>query len=136
MSHKYDDLISQPHHTSSKRPRMPTHDRAAQFAPFAALTGYQEVIGETSRLTTEKVELGDDMKEELNQKLQQLSDILDQQPAVILTYFQPDGRKEGGTYWTVTGAVRAIRLNPDRLIMLDGTEILFSCIRTLNILKP
>lgn len=58
MSHKYDDLISQPHHTSSKRPRMPTHDRAAQFAPFAALTGYQEVIGETSRLTTEKVELG------------------------------------------------------------------------------
>ena len=132
MSHKYDDLISQPHHTSSKRPRMPTHDRAAQFAPFAALTGYQEVIGETSRLTTEKVELGDDLKEELNQKLQQLSDMLDQQPAVTLTYFQPDERKEGGTYQAITGIIQKIDGSHGIITFANGIIIPISDVFSLS----
>lgn len=120
---KYDDLLHLPHHVSSTHPRMSLHDRAAQFKPFAALTGYEAVIRETGRLTDARAELDESAKAELDWRLQLLSGLLPQQPEVSVTYFQPDERKDGGAYRTVTGTVRKIDEADAVLVMDDGTAI-------------
>ena len=117
---EYREIIDLPHHVSKTRPQMPMSDRAAQFAPFAALTGYDSAIKETGRLTDERIELGE---EALDLKYQLLMEALDEAPEVTITYFQPDERKAGGKYLTATGAVKKVDDFARRITMQDGTKI-------------
>lgn len=121
--HRYDDVINRQHPTSKKHPRMSNMNRAAQFAPFAALTGYEESIAETARLTDRRIELSEYEIEELNAKLNFIQDHIKEHPKVTVTYFQPDDRKEGGTYVTVTGKVRKIDEVNRVIIFENGTEV-------------
>ena len=105
---KYDDIINLPHHVSSTRKPMTMYNRAAQFAPFAALTGYDDAIKETSRLTDKKIEISDELKNELNQKIKFISDNIKLKPKVTITYFVSDNKKSGGVYKTISGNVRRI----------------------------
>ena len=108
MKTPYDDIIHLPHHVSQNHPQMPMLDRAAQFAPFAALTGYEAAVGETARLTAERRELDPQEAEELNRRLSELVARLPDHPEVTVEYFVPDNRKAGGAYVTMTGRVRHI----------------------------
>ena len=108
MADNYNDIINLPHHVSATRPQMSMMDRAAQFSPFAALTGYDAAIKETGRLTDEKIELGEEELSILNMKFQLLMDSLDEEPEVHITYFKPDDRKAGGAYLTASGTVKKI----------------------------
>ena len=123
MNKKYAVIAGLPHHVSQVHPQMSMEDRAAQFSPFAALTGYGDVILETQRLTDEKVELDEEALALLNEKYQMLMSRMDEQPVVQITYFQPDERKEGGSYVTVTGVVRRVDDVMRKITMQDGNEI-------------
>ncbi|MHB8963485.1 MAG: YolD-like family protein [Saccharofermentanales bacterium] len=119
----YDDIIHLPHHTSPSRPHMSAHDRAAQFSPFAALTGYGAAITETGRLTDKKVDLDEYSKADLNEKLSKIQDQMDEQIETVITYFQPDRMKTGGAYITATGHVKKIDTFEQTLVMQDGSKI-------------
>ena len=119
MSGPYDDIIDLPHPTSEKHPRMSMLDRAAQFSPFAALSGHAGAIRETARLTDAKVELSEEEKLALDRKLQILSDRLSEHPEVSIVYFQADERKEGGAYVTAAGSVKKID-NYQNIVVIDG----------------
>lgn len=119
----YEDIIHLPHHVSSTRPQMPMQDRAAQFSPFAALTGFDTAIKEARRLTEEKIELDEEALNLLNRKLQMLVDRLDEQPEVRLTYFKPDEKKSGGAYMTVTGKVKKVDDFKRWIVMQNGVKI-------------
>lgn len=119
---KYDDIIHLPHHTSSKRVRMPMLDRAAQFSPFAALTGYEDAIEETGRLTERKLELGEYDRAILDQKQRILTDAADSHPRISLTYFVPDPRKEGGAYEYAWGSLKKIDAYERLLVLTDGRK--------------
>lgn len=108
MNNHYEDIINLPHHISKTRPQMSMIDRAAQFSPFAALTGYDAAIQETGRLTDEKIDLGEEAKTVLDRKQRYLSDMISVQPEITVTYFLPDERKSGGTYLSVTGKLKRI----------------------------
>ena len=123
MSRKYDDIIHLPHHVSQTHPRMPMQDRAAQFSPFAALTGYGAVIRETGRLTERRPELDEDAKSELDRRIALLSALLENRPLVTVTYFQPDARKAGGAYLTAAGAAKKLDAHAGLLLLQDGTRI-------------
>ena len=112
-----------PHHVSKTRPQMPMSDRAAQFAPFAALTGYDAAIKETGRLTVERIELDVEALSALDMKYQLLMEALDEAPEVIITYFRPDERKAGGKYVSAVGAVKKIDDFERRITMQDGAKI-------------
>ena len=120
---KYDEIINFPHHVSKTRPQIPMSDRAAQFSPFAALTGYDSAIRETGRLTDEKIDLDEESLNALNVRYQMLTDALEERPEVRITYFKPDERKAGGAYVTTAGAVRKIDDFEQTIIMQDGTRI-------------
>lgn len=122
MKTPYDDIIHLPHHVSQNHPQMPLRDRAAQFMPFAALTGYEAALGETARLSVERRELDAQEAEELNRRLTELAARLPDRPEVTIEYFVPDDRKAGGSYVTVTGRMRHISVAKMTLVM-DGTEI-------------
>ena len=121
--HRYDDIIDLPHHVSTTHPQMAVSDRAAQFSPFAALTGYEAAVQETARLTNQKAELDENSKEVLDKKLKLVRENLGAHPAVEVTYFVPDERKEGGSYVTAGGRVRKIQEYEGNLVFLDGTRI-------------
>lgn len=123
MTDKYDDIIHLPHHTSSKYPRMSILNRAAQFAPFAALSGHDDAVKETARLTDERVELDEYTKNILSNKLQLIADRFTEQPEVVITYFQPDQKKDGGAYITSISTVKRIDNYNRIVIMTDGTGI-------------
>ena len=123
MNGKYDEIMGLPHHISKTRPQMPMSDRAAQFAPFAALTGYDAAIKETGRLTDERIELDVEALSALDMKYQLLMEALDEAPEVTITYFQPEERKAGGKYLTATGAVKKVDDFERRITMQDGTKI-------------
>ena len=123
MKTPYADIIDLPHHVSRNHPQMSMHDRAAQFAPFAALTGYETEVGETARLTVLKRELNAQEAEELNRQLAAIIEHLSERPEVTVEYFVPDERKSGGAYVTVTGRARHISIPEKTLVMEDGTEI-------------
>lgn len=133
--HRYDDVINRQHPTSKKHPRMSNMNRAAQFAPFAALAGYEESIGETARLTDRKRELSEDDVEEINVKLNFIQEHIKEHPEVTITYFKPDERKEGGEYITVTGRVRWIDEVGKILFFENNSEKLISNLITINIEK-
>ena len=123
MRGRYDDIINLPHHVSATRPQMSMMDRAAQFSPFAALTGYDAAIKETGRLTDQKVEMGAEVLNILNMKFQILIDSLAVEPEVTLTYFEPDERKDGGSYIDVTGVVKKVDDFKRLILMQSGTKI-------------
>ena len=120
---KYDTIKNLPHHVSSKRRQMTNAERAAQFAPFAALAGYESAIQETARLTDEQPELTDDEKQLLNYKLQIVLENLSCEPEVKITYFCPDARKAGGRCVTVNGRVTAVDEYSRRITLIDKREI-------------
>lgn len=119
MSGPYDDIIDLPHPTSERHPRMPMANRAAQFSPFAALSGYDDAVKETARLTDSKAELTEEEKSILDAKLQRLA------PGenAAITYFQPDAKKQGGAYLTVTGAIKKFDRYANEIMMTDGCRI-------------
>jgi len=121
--HRYDDIIDLPHHVSRKHPQMPLLDRAAQFAPFAALTGHEAAIRETARLTEEEIELDESSKALLDLRLQQLQEHLPEQPEVTVTYFCLDEKKSGGAYDTVTGRVKKVDAYAGEMVLTDGRRI-------------
>ena len=123
MNNRYDEIMGLPHHVSKTRPQMPMSDRAAQFAPFAALTGYDAAIKETGRLTVERIELDVEALSALDMKYQLLMEALDEAPEVTITYFRPDERKAGGKYVSAVGAVKKIDDFERRITMRDGTRI-------------
>lgn len=130
---KYDDIINLPHHVSLTHPHMSRLDRAAQFSPFAALTGYDAAIKETARLTDKKVELGEYELEELNRTLLELSDRISQYPQAMITYFEPDKRKEGGAYITVSKEIKRIDEIEQAIYFTDGSKIPLSDIFSIEI---
>lgn len=115
----YADMLDLPHPTSSRHPRMPIIDRAAQFAPFAALTGYDDAIEETARLTDEMLRMTEDQREQLDRRQQLLLASIDRMPKVEVTYFLPDARKTGGSYRTVRGTLERID-EIERILYLSG----------------
>ena len=115
---RYDDIIDLPHHVSTTHHRMSMLERAAQFQPFRALTGYEDAVRETARLTDDRVELTEDEKALLDGKLQRLADNLASHPLVTVTYFQPDKKKAGGAYVTATGQLKKIDDYEGVLILL------------------
>lgn len=119
--HQYDDIINLPDHQSVTRPHMSNYDRAAQFPPFASLTGHDEAIKETARLTDRKIELDEYTKEDLNSKLQIIGD--NPGTEVTITYFQPDEKKSGGAYLTISGCVKRIDEYEQTVIFTDRTAI-------------
>ena len=121
--HRYKDIINLPHHVSKKHPQMPAMNRAAQFAPFAALTGHGAAIAETARQTDSFMELDEDQKEQLDRQLGLIQRNLGQKPAIEATYFQPDARKAGGAYATAAGRIRKVDFYERMLVMEDGTEV-------------
>ena len=123
MSGKYDDIIDLPHPTSQNHPRMSLHDRAAQFSPFAALTGHHAAIAETGRLTDQRIELDESEIARVDAELQHLQELLPGRPTVSITYFAPDERKNGGSYQTVTGEVKRIDAVAGMIQMTDRREI-------------
>lgn len=119
----YEDIINLPHHVSKTRPQMSMLDRAAQFSPFAALTGYDAAIKETGRLTDEKIELDEDRKAALDMKQAYLIEMIDDQLEISITYFLPDAKKSGGSYVTVTGNLKRFDEYERLLILTDGKKI-------------
>lgn len=128
MSSQYDDIIDMPHHVSEKHVQMSMMNRAAQFAPFAALTGYESAIKETARVTDEFIELDDNSKDILDVKLQILQENIANHPQVTIIYFQPDNKKEGGSYITCNNIIKKIDVYNKAIIMLDETVIQISMI--------
>ena len=129
---KYKDIINLPHKQSSKRPHMSLLDRAAQFAPFAALVGYDDAIKETGRLTDERIEMSEEKLAVLNARYQILADNLHKEQEVTITYFVPDIYKTGGSYITTTGVVKKLDTYERLITMVDGTRILMDDVLTLD----
>ncbi|MBR1518966.1 MAG: hypothetical protein IJ624_05650 [Prevotella sp.] len=123
MKEDYSDIINLPHHESRNHPQMPMEARAAQFAPFASLTGYDAVIHETARLTDRQVELDVYDNERLNRIFSELMDSLEKHPVVAVSYFKPDEHKAGGAYMTVSGKLKKIDTYEQIMKMEDGTII-------------
>ncbi len=120
---EYDDLIYLPHPVSRKHPPMSAMDRAAQFSPFSALTGYEAVLREAGRLTDNRAELSEYSRDILDQKQKILLDAAPTYPEITITYFIPDRRKQGGAYGTLKGNLKKIDLARRVIILLDGTEV-------------
>lgn len=123
MSGRYDDILYLPHPVSEKHPPMSMAERAAQFAPFAALTGHDAVLRETERLTDSPVELTDSRRSELDAQLMELSRELERAPKVAITHFVPDLRKQGGAYVRTVGKIRRVDALARAVIMTDGSRI-------------
>ncbi|MBQ2884840.1 MAG: hypothetical protein IJE43_13860 [Alphaproteobacteria bacterium] len=120
---KYADIIDLPHHQSDTRPKMSNYDRAAQFSPFAALTGHADSIKETARLTDEYSEPSEEMKAIMNEKILFLMEQLENQPEITITFFKPDEKKQGGAYITITGVVKKIKTYERQIQMTTGDLI-------------
>jgi len=124
MTDSYDDIINFPHHVSKSHPQMSMMNRAAQFAPFAALTGHSAAIEETARLTDEQQELADEDSEALNQKMAYLRETINEHPIITITYFEPDRKKAGGKYKSIDGQLKNID-DYNQSIVLKSGEVIF-----------
>lgn len=120
---KYDDIIMIPHHVSKKHPQMSPLNRAAQFSPFAALTGYDAAIQEAQRLTDSFIEIDESREIELNEQFSFIRENLDKQPELKITCFQPDEKKSGGSYITVCGRIKKIDEYNRQVVFVDGTTL-------------
>lgn len=132
MTGRYDDILHLPHPTSARHPRMPMANRAAQFSPFAALTGYDAAIRETARLTDTWIEQDEGMQAQLAEKLRWLAENLYTAPTVQATWFCPDQRKAGGAYRTTTGTVRKLDPYARLLLFADGTRVPLDALAALE----
>lgn len=132
--HRYDDIIDLPHHVSSVRPHMSLSDRAAQFSPFAALTGYHDAVEEAARFTDEKREADENSRAILDGKLQMIQETLPRSVEIMVTYFLPDTKKSGGAYVDVSGTVKKIDTYRRVLVLEDGLAIPIDDIWDLNII--
>ena len=121
--HYYDDIIGLPHHVSKNHPSMALFNRAAQFSPFAALTGHDAAIREAARQTDSFIELDENRKEQLDEQLRLLRENMDLHPECEITYFQPDTKKNGGAYITIHGKLRKIDEYKHQIVFADGTAI-------------
>jgi hypothetical protein len=133
MTGKYDDMLHLPHHVSRKHPPMPPENRAAQFAPFAALTGFGAAIRETARRTEPRRELDESEKAALDRELRRLQARIAERPPVTVSYYRPDERKEGGAY--VTRTEPAVKLDPAArvLVLQSGAAVEFDAISALRL---
>lgn len=130
---KYDDIIHLEHHQSSVHARMTMEDRAAQFSPFSALTGYEDAIDEAKRITDTKVELDENEMEGLNMKLKWIQEHLEEHPEVELIYFEPDLWKEGGEYQRIRGKVKRIDEVFGYFLLENGKKILIEQIMEIGL---
>lgn len=130
----YDDIIDLPHHVSTVHPRMSRADRAAQFSPFAALQGYEDAIMEAGRWVDKKAELSEDAKEALDESLRFLLKQITRHPEVVISYFRPDEKKDGGEYVTITGKAKAIDTDNRIIVLEGGVEIPIGEIREIEIM--
>jgi len=128
----YEDIVNLPPHISKKHPQPSMMDRAARFAPFAAITGYEEMVLEEARVTEERVDLDEGALSLLNEKLNMIQEFLDEEPEVTITYFEPDKKKSGGAYITITGIVKRIDEYEHLVIMKDGARIFIESIYDLQ----
>ena len=128
----YEDILNLPHHVSKKHPRMSRHNRAAQFSPFAALTGYDSAIRETARQTNRRMDLGEDEQAEIGEKLRLLMDRAGERPEADFVVFVPDARKAGGEYVSLTARVKRVDELSRRVILADGREISFGDILEID----
>lgn len=135
MTNQYEDIIHLPHPVSQRHARMTRQDRAAQFASFAALSGYGEAVAETARLTEAERILDESEQEILGRKLWLLSEKLGERHTVRVTWFQPDARKVGGAYLTVTGIPYRVDEQAQQLILESGTCIPFGMIQTIDLIQ-
>ncbi|MCR4658063.1 MAG: YolD-like family protein [Lachnospiraceae bacterium] len=119
----YSDIIDHPHYQSKKRPHMSLHDRAAQFSPFSALTGYDSMVKEAGRITDRQIFPDEDALTELNEKLTELSGKIDDRPEICITCFIPDDKKDGGSYTEITGRLKKIDEYERYVILTDGKAI-------------
>ena len=126
MSENYNDIMNKSHYVSQSRPHLPQSSRAAQFASFAALTGYEDAIDETARLTDEKYELCEEKAAELNKKIRFISEHITEEPYCKVIYFVADKYKSGGSFVAVSGKVRFIEEATGQLVFCNGLHILFS----------
>ena len=132
---KYDDIINLSHHVSKKHPQMSLYARSAQFAPFSALTGYEDAVKETARQVSEKIEIDEDLKLILDSKLHLLMEMTDKNSEVTVTYFVKDLKKDGGQYVTVTGIVKKIDSINRKIYLKDSKEIFADDIIDLRIIS-
>ena len=132
MSTPYDDILHLPHHVSEKHPPMSQLDRAAQFSPFAALTGYEAAVKETARLTDRRIELDESEKGAIDQRLTLVQERLPVPTEVTITYFMPDKKKAGGAYVSVSGTVKRIDDYERMVILRNGTSIPIDDILHIN----
>lgn len=123
MKGPYDDILGLPRHVSAKHPPMSRRNRAAQFAPFSALAGYGDAIRETARHTEPRRELDPQRQQELDAQLRRLLALGSRGPRVVVAYFQPDAKKDGGAYRTAMGRVRGVLADRGLLVLEDGTTI-------------
>ena len=121
--HKYDDIINLEHHVSKKHKQMSIEERSAQFAPFAALTGYEDEVKETERITERMIEITEDIRSILDEKIRLIQNKIAEQPNVTITYFVPDINKQGGKYKTINGIIKKIDNYEKKLILTSNTEI-------------
>ncbi len=119
----YEDIINLPPHISKKYPQPTMADRAARFAPFAAITGYEEMVLEEARGTEERIDLDESTKASLNEKLNMIAEFIDENPTVTINYFVPDKKKAGGAYMDATGTVKSIDEYDRLVIMTNGERI-------------
>ena len=123
---QYDDIIDLPHHVSKKHPQMSLYARSAQFAPFAALTGYEDAVRETGRQTADRIEIEEEYKAILDSKLQIILEQISKTPEITITYFIKDQRKNGGSYSTKTGLVKKIDNDKQEICFVDNSKILIN----------
>ena len=119
----YEDIVNLPPHISKRHPQPSMMDRAARFAPFAAITGYEEMVLEEARITEERIDLDEGTLSILNEKLNMIQEFIDEEPEVTITYFEPDKKKSGGAYIDITGTVKRIDEYEHLVIMTDGKKI-------------
>ena len=119
----YEDIVNLPPHISKRHPQPSMMDRAARFVPFAAITGYEEMVLEEARVTEERIDLDEGALALLNEKLNMIQEFLDEEPEVTITYFEPDKKKSGGAYVSITGTVKRIDEYEHLVLMTDGKKI-------------
>lgn len=117
----YEDIVNIPRHISKVHPQATMADRAARFSPFAAISGYDDMVKEAARVTEERIDITDATKELLNEKLNMIIEFLDEEPEVTITYFEPDKKKDGGAYISITGTVKRID-EYERIVLMSNDK--------------
>ncbi len=133
-TNKYQDIIHLSRPRSQRHPHMSAHDRAGQFSPFAALTGFEAAIAETQRLTDSRITLEEGAKELLDQRMQEILEGIETQPLVKILWFRYDPRKTGGEYITHTGQVKKVDTYNRQMLFTDGSAIPLEEIFSISLL--